>query len=219
VRDVPRFARLVTDVVVRRPFLWRLLRGRLRDMFDSVAPTWEERIGPHHLGALRLALAEVEPPLRALDLGTGTGVAAKAIASLFPEAQVDGVDLSEGMLREAEARLPDELRGRVRFRQADASALPYPDGEFGVVTLMNMIPFFDELARVLGPGGHVVVSFSRGADTPIYVPHERLRHELARRGFAEFADFSAGPATAFRARLGRVPANGSSRHGRTGPDA
>jgi hypothetical protein len=82
-----------------------------------------------------------------------------------------------------------------------------------------MIPFFDELARVLAPGGHVVVSFSRGAETPIYVPHERLRRELARRGFTEFADFSAGPATALRARLGRVRANGSSRHGRTGPDA
>ena len=57
-----------------------------------------------------------------------------------------------------------------------------------------MIPFFDELARVVAPGGAVVFSFSGGAETPIYVPPERLRTELGRRGFADFAEFSAGAA-------------------------
>ncbi|HET7567334.1 MAG TPA: class I SAM-dependent methyltransferase [Gaiellaceae bacterium] len=197
--DTPRFARFVTDVVVRQPLLWRLLRGRLRDMFDAIAPGWETRIGPHHLGALELALAELDPPRRALDLGTGTGVAARALAARFPETEIEGVDLSEAMLAQARRLLPADAAGRVRFGVADASALPYGDGEFQLVTLMNMIPFFDELARVTAPGGHVVCSFSRGADTPIYVPFERLRRELGRRGFAEFAEFSAGPATALRA--------------------
>jgi hypothetical protein len=45
-----------------------------------------------------------------------------------------------------------------------------------------------------------VLSFSKGADTPIYVAAERLRDELGRRGFAEFAEFSAEPATALRAK-------------------
>ena len=63
-----------------------------------------------------------------------------------------------------------------------------------------MIPFFDELARVVAPGGTLVLSFSRGAETPIYVPSDRLRRELGRRGFAEFAEFSADPATALRAK-------------------
>ena len=197
--DAQRFARLVTDVVVRQPLLWRLLRGRLRRMFDAISPTWETRIGPHHLGALELALAELDPPARILDLGTGTGVAARALAARFPDAEVVGADLSEGMLAQARALLPEELDGRVRFEVADASALPFPDGSFELVTLMNMIPFFDELARVTAPGGAVAVSFSRGAETPIYVPFERLRRELARRGFAEFAEFSSGPATALRA--------------------
>ena len=62
-----------------------------------------------------------------------------------------------------------------------------------------MIPFFDELARVTASGGTLVLSFSRGDETPIYVPFERLRDELGRRWFAEFAEFSAEPATAFRA--------------------
>jgi hypothetical protein len=62
-----------------------------------------------------------------------------------------------------------------------------------------MIPFFDELARVTARGGSVVASFSLGPETPIYVPFARLRRELGRRGFAEFAEFSSEPATALRA--------------------
>jgi ubiquinone/menaquinone biosynthesis C-methylase UbiE len=192
--DERKVARWITDAVVRRPVLWRLLRGRMHDMFERIAPTWETRIGPHHLGALRLALDGVTPS-RVLDVGTGTGVAALALADWFPSAEVVGVDLSPAMLAEAERK-----GGRVRFEVADASRLPFPDGSFDLVVLMNAVPFFDELARVVSPGGAAAFSFARGSETPIYVPDERLRRELARRGFADFAAFAAEPATAFRAR-------------------
>jgi SAM-dependent methyltransferase len=192
-------ARLVTDAVVRNPRLWRVFRRRLRDRFDELAPTWETRIGPYHLGALDLALADVRPPGRVLDLGTGTGVVAKALSERYPEAEVVGIDLSPGMIDEAVRNLPPELAGRVRFEVGDAAKLDYPDAAFDLVVLSNMIPFFDELARVTAPGGTLVLSFSRGEETPIYVPFGRLRDELGRRGFAEFAEFSAEPATALRA--------------------
>jgi len=170
-------------------------------MFDAVAPTWETRIGPDHVAALELALAELAtPPRRVLDLGTGTGVAAQAVAQRFRAAEVVGVDLAPAMVAEARRMLPAELAGRVRFEAGDASALHFADAAFELVTLSNMIPFFDELVRVTASGGAIVLSFSRGASTPIYVPPERLRRELARRGFAEFAAFSAGPATALLAR-------------------
>jgi SAM-dependent methyltransferase len=198
--DAQRFARLVTDAVVRRPLLWRALRRPLRSMFDGLAPTWETRIGPHHFGALDLALADVSPPRLALDLGTGTGVVALALADRYPEAEILGIDLSPGMIDEARRKVPVELAARVSFEVGDASALDCPDGEFDLVVLSNMIPFFDELARVVAPEGTLVLSFSRGAETPIYVAPERLREELGRRGFAEFAEFSAEPATALRAK-------------------
>jgi ubiquinone/menaquinone biosynthesis C-methylase UbiE len=198
--DAQRFARLVTDAVVRRPALWRLLRVPLRKMFDGLAPTWETRIGPHHLSALDLALADVPPPGRVLDLGTGTGVVALALAGRYPDAEVVGIDLSRGMIEEARRKLGPELADRVRFEVGDASSLADPDGAFELVVLSNMIPFYDELARVVAPGGTLVLSFSRGRETPIYVAGERLRNELGRRGFAEFAEFSASPATALRAR-------------------
>ena len=57
----------------------------------------------------------------------------------------------------------------MRFEAADAEQLPYPDGSFDLVSLANMIPFFEELARVTAPGGAVVFSFSAGPETPIYV--------------------------------------------------
>jgi ubiquinone/menaquinone biosynthesis C-methylase UbiE len=200
--DAQRFARLVTDAVVRRPALWRLVRRPLRTMFDGLAPTWETRIGPHHLWALELALEGVPPPRRALDLGTGTGVVALALAERYPEAEVVGIDLSPGMIDEAGRKLPPDLTGRVRFEVGDASALSCGDAAFELVVLSNMIPFYDELARVVAPGGTLVLSFSRGSETPIYVASERLWRELGRRGFAEIAEFSADPATALRAKRG-----------------
>jgi SAM-dependent methyltransferase len=198
--DSRRFARLVTDAVVRQPWLWGIFRGRLRGMFDGLAPTWETRIGPHHLGALELALGDMPAPRHVLDLGTGTGVVALALAVRYPEAEVLGIDLSPGMVEEARRKLSPELAGRVRFEVGDASRLACPDGAFDLVVLSNMIPFYDELARIVAHGGTLVFSFSRGSETPIYVPPERSREELARRGFAEIAEFSADPATALRAK-------------------
>ena len=200
--DGQRFARMVTDAVVRRPALWRVFRRPLRSMFDGLAPTWETRIGPHHLWALDLALEDVPQPRRVLDLGTGTGVVALALGERYPGAEVVGVDLSSGMIEEARSKLPPALAGRVRFEVGDAAALEYPDGAFDLVVLSNMIPFADELSRVVAPGGTLVLSFSKGAETPIYVAPERLRRELGSRGFTEFAEFSAEPATAFRANRG-----------------
>jgi len=123
-----------------------------------------------------------------------------ALAERYPEAEVVGIDISPGMIEEARRKLPAELADRVRFEVGDASAIDCSDGDFGLVVLSNMIPFFDELARVVTAGGILVLSFSMVAETPKKDPPERLREELDRRGFTEFAEFSAEPATALRAR-------------------
>ena len=134
-----------------------------------------------------------------LDLGTGSGKAARAVAARFPEAEIDGVDLSPAMIGEARRLLPAALASRVRFEVADASALPFAGGEFDLVVLLNMIPFFDELARVLAPGGRALFAFSYGSGTPIYVPPETLRSRLAPLGFGAFEELAAGPGTALLA--------------------
>jgi ubiquinone/menaquinone biosynthesis C-methylase UbiE len=196
-----KFARLATNVAVRNPRLWRLFRPLVRRQFDALAPVWESMRLEDSLASYEAALQAItEPPSRALDLGTGTGAGAFEIARRFPEAEVIGADLSARMLVEAEQRTPAELRGRVTFQRADASALPFPDGSFQLVAHANMIPFFDELARVLTPGGHALFAFSSGVTTPIYVPSDTLRVELEPRGFTDFAEFRAGRGNALLAR-------------------
>ena len=197
-----RYARAATNTVVRRPRLWPVFRGLMRLQFDQLAPRWNAMRCPGHLAPFERALEEVPAARRALDLGTGTGAAAFAIARRFPEAEVTGVDLAEGMLAEARRNTPLELASRIEFRSADAARLPFEDGSFDLIALANMIPFFDELDRVLAPGGRVVFAFSAGPETPIWVPTERLRAELSGRGFADFADFHVEPGTAFLARKG-----------------
>ena len=201
-----KFARLSTNAVLRSPRLWRFFRPLVRKQFDAIAGSWDTMRDPTHLAPYEAALAAVDPlPSNALDLGTGTGQGAFAIARRFPHAQVVGVDLAEGMLAEARRKTPSELAERVRFESGDASALPFADGSFEVVAHANMIPFFDELERVLAPGGQAVFAFSLGPRTPIYVTPERLKEELGRRGFTEFAEFTAGKGTALLARKA-VPA-------------
>jgi ubiquinone/menaquinone biosynthesis C-methylase UbiE len=195
-----RFARLVTTVVVRVPFLWRFFRAPLTRNFDRLAPEWDAtRVSRERLAPMVAALESLpDAPGRALDVGTGTGAVARLMAELWPAAEVIGVDASAGMIAEAR-RL-----GRERYEIADASGLPFEDASFDLVTLNNMIPFFDELERLTKPGGLVAIAFSMGDRTPIWVPLPTVRARLEQRGFAHVADFAAGPGLALLARKDEV---------------
>jgi len=193
------YARFATNVAVRFPRLWPLVRPLIRKQFDLLAPVWDTMRSPDAFSPLEAALATVEGPVEAaLDVGTGTGGAAFAIAERFPEARVVGVDIAPTMVERARHKAGD--RRNVSFEHGDASALPYERASFDLVTAANMIPFFGELARVVRPGGTLVVAFSLGPQTPIYVPPERLRKELGTRGFTEFAEIDAARGSAFVAR-------------------
>jgi ubiquinone/menaquinone biosynthesis C-methylase UbiE len=196
-----RFARLATRAVVARPALWRLFRAPLRVQFDALAPEWDDIVSQDALAPLAAALQQLErPPRRALDLGTGTGKAAQLVAGRFPEAEVVGVDLSPAMVEQAGRLLPADLAGRVRFEVRDASALPFEDAAFDLVVLLNMIPFFDEIARVTSSGGAVIIAHISGPQTPIWTPPETLRARLEPLGFEGFHELEAGSGTALLAR-------------------
>lgn len=196
-----RFARLATDAAVRYPPLWWIFRPFVRRQFDSLAPVWDSMRMEDTFAPYEAALAALDAdPARILDVGTGTGAAALTLAQRFPTAQIVGVDLAERMLDRARENTPSEDRERVTFQRADASALPFAADSFELVTHANMIPFFDEVARVVTPGGHVLFAFSSGAETPIYVEPRRLRTELEQRGFSDFAEFDVGRGNAMLAR-------------------
>jgi ubiquinone/menaquinone biosynthesis C-methylase UbiE len=154
---------------------------------------------PDAFAPIEAALAAVDGPVEAaLDVGTGTGSAALLIADRFPEARVVGVDIAPEMVARARQKARD--RANVSFEHGDASALPFAGASFDLVTAANMIPFFDELARVVRPGGTLVLAFSLGPQTPIYVAADRIRKQLSPRGFTEFAEIEAGRGSAFVAR-------------------
>lgn len=203
--------RAVSVTVSRVPWLWPVIRRPVRAFFDSSAQGWDERTGAgsvDHLAALGAGLLHVTPaPERALDLGTGTGEAALLLAREFPRASVRGIDISEEMIRIARAKVGLDPEGRIAFKVADAAALPWPDDSFDLVAQVNMPPFFAETARVLRPGGQVVIAASKGPATPFYTPDGVLRGGFGRRGIAEVHRGGAAAGTFW---VGRSEANDAS---------
>jgi len=212
-RPAPRrirvVGRMLNRLIVRAPWAWPVVRGPMRRFFDRSAPGWDGRTGAgsvEHLAPLAAALLYVKPaPERALDVGTGTGAGALLLAREFPQANVRGVDMSEEMIRAAQSKVGLDPSGRVAFRVVDAARLPYDDDSFDLVTHLNMPPFIDEVARVLRPGGHVVVASSWGKETPFYTPKAVLDWAFAKRGIEPAATGEAVSGTYW---VGRKPRGG-----------
>jgi SAM-dependent methyltransferase len=108
--------------------------------------------------------------------------------------------LATAMVEEARRLLEPALAARVRYEAADAEHLPFEDASFDLVVLLNMIPFFEELARVTALGGALVLAYSSGPETPIYTPPGILRSRLEPLGFGQFEEIAAGDGTALLAR-------------------
>lgn len=174
--------------------------------FDERAIGWDERTGApgaSHLAPLAVAVTKIDRrPERALDIGTGTGVAALFVAREFPLASIRGVDISEEMVHQAKAKVGLDPDARVAFRVADASALPYDDGHFDLVTQLNMPPFFTETARVLRHGGHAIVAASSGERTPFFTPDAVLERGFGRHGMVKVTSGAIGSGSYFVARKG-----------------
>ena len=96
------YARFATNVAVRFPRLWPLVRPLVRKQFDVLAPVWDTMRSPDAFAPVEAALATLDGPVEtALDVGTGTGSAALLIAERFPEARVVGVDIAPEMVERA----------------------------------------------------------------------------------------------------------------------
>jgi ubiquinone/menaquinone biosynthesis C-methylase UbiE len=181
----------------------------MRRFFDRAAPGWDDRTAAgsaDHLAALAGALLCVNPaPERALEVGTGTGEGAMLIAREFPQASVRGVDISAPMIESAQAKVGLDPEGRIAFRVADASDLPYGEESFDLVAHLNMPPFMSETARVLRPGGQVIVASSWGPATPFYTPTPALDWGFAKHGIDPVASGEAAAGTYWVGRKLRRP--------------
>jgi len=139
-----------------------------------------------------LELLDPQPEWRALDIATGGGHTALALASRVRE--VIATDITPEMLRAAERFVRSRDVANVRFEEADAVALPYGDETFDLITCRiapHHFPdcgrFVQEVARVLRPGGLFglidnVVPDNRSADRFVN-SIERLRDPSHRRAY------------------------------------
>jgi ubiquinone/menaquinone biosynthesis C-methylase UbiE len=116
---------------------------------------WRDPLQRASLDALELRGTD-----RLLDVGCGTGSASRAAAE--QGASVVGIDLSSQMIGQA-SRLAAG-RGGVRFALGDAEALPFADGAFTALLCTNAFHHYPrpelavrEMARVLAPGGRLVI--------------------------------------------------------------
>jgi SAM-dependent methyltransferase len=198
-------ARGMSAVIARAPFLWPVLKRPTQRFWDKTAPRWDAGRDPAERAAPLAAAADrVEPdPRRILELGTGTGTGALMLAERFPEAEIWAADLSEAMIREAEAKVSEDQRARIHFEVADAAELPHEADSFDLVCQLNLPLYAAEIARVVAPGGYVAIASTLGPRTPYYTPESMLRRRFKRLGLEVLDGGQAGQGTYFLARRPR----------------
>ncbi len=146
-----------------------------------------------------LRRAAPRPGERALDVACGTGVVARQVAPLVGRAgRVVGLDRSPAMLAVAR-QLPAPEGALIAWREGDAAALPFADGEFDLALCQQGLQFVPdraaaarELRRVLAPGGRAAVAVNRAlAHNPFF---REFNGALARRlgSPSPLAPFSPG---------------------------
>lgn len=132
------------------------------------------------LTPLAAAALHVGSPERVLQVECGEGDGALFLAREFPAARVRGVDVSEQLVRRATARIGLDPEGRIAFKVGKPRALPFPDGFFDLVALLDAKPPASEVARVLRPGGFLIVANSHRSQAPRGLAGKLLRWRLSR---------------------------------------
>ncbi len=150
-------------------------QGVLNAYFRQQAPYWADIYDSSgikesiHQERLRAALVMVDTiglprQARILDVGSGAGLASVAMAGRG--FLVDAVDPCHAMVEATRGRAAEAgVQSRIITATGDVHALPFPDQSFSLVVALGVLPWLPEIgkpireiARVLRPGGHVIVS-------------------------------------------------------------
>lgn len=140
-------------------------RAVVRHMFDTIAPSYDRMNLVISVGQTswwrKRAFAKMNfgPNQRVLDVGCGTGIAVQKLKKQYPGMEVEGMDLSPGMLEEARKLDPDST-----YFEGDVCSIDRPDAYYDtVITIYTSRNFPDlegsvrDMMRVLKPGGTLLV--------------------------------------------------------------
>jgi ubiquinone/menaquinone biosynthesis C-methylase UbiE len=146
------------------------IRDQQQETWDRFSPGWKkwDDLVLSWIAPVRKALidaARLRPSSQVLDVASGTGEPGLEAAAISTEGKVTITDLAPKMLRVAEEKAARRGRRNIEFLQADAGALPFPDGSFDVVTARFGFMFFPdvpgaarEFARVARRGARVTTA-------------------------------------------------------------
>ena len=156
-------------------------REQVEQLFDNIAPTYDALNHTLSFGfdrawrrkAVRTLMAY--NPATVLDIATGTGDFALAVARKLKLRHVMAVDISEGMMRVGREKATREgLHDVVRFQKEDCSHLSFADNSFDAVTVTFGVRNFEnldaclrEIYRVLNKEGHLIL-------LELSYPHKKL---------------------------------------------
>jgi ubiquinone/menaquinone biosynthesis C-methylase UbiE len=120
-----------------------------------------------------IAIADLQPGERVLDVACGTGVVTRRAAErVGAGGSVTGLDINPRMLAVAESATPSDMS--INWREANAESMPFPDGAFDVVLCQMGLQFVPgkltalrEMRRVLETGGRAVISVP-GPKPPLF---------------------------------------------------
>lgn len=145
-----------------------------------------------HLDLLRLARVDLHS-CNVLEAGSGLGFALLLCALLGAET-AEGIDFRGETVQAVDGYLgsmPDDIVARVRVQQGDAAAMPYPDRAFDIVLSIEAIShyldvpgFVAEAARVLKPGGVMIISDGNNGSNPLIRRRNKDVWEAFERGAA-----------------------------------
>ena len=155
--------------------------------YDRWAPVYDLTFGAVFRRGRSASIAAAERiGGRILEVGVGTGI---SLPEYSPRNQIFGVDISEEMLRKAQKRVSELGLNHVEgLAVMDAENLNFPDGSFDVVVAQYVVTAvpnpeaaLDEFARVLKPGGEIVIVTRIGAEAGLRRNIEHMLQPVVRK--------------------------------------
>ncbi|MDE6368388.1 MAG: bifunctional demethylmenaquinone methyltransferase/2-methoxy-6-polyprenyl-1,4-benzoquinol methylase UbiE [Muribaculaceae bacterium] len=165
---------------------------QVREMFDSIAPAYDWMNRAMTFGVDKswrrkaVAMVAATSPGHIIDIATGTGDLAIALARKITQATVTGIDLSQGMVDIGKKKIAEAgLSDRVDLLTADCLAMPFGDDSADAITVAYGVRNFEhldlgyaEMFRVLKPGGLLCVVELSTPVNPMVKPFYKLYTKL-----------------------------------------
>ena len=170
------------------------IKEYFKNTFNTVAQGYDNsalRFFPESGARLPVYLG-LEGGEHVLDVATGTGATALALAAALPRGTVTGIDFSAGMLERAGTKIADLGVGNVQLHEMDMQEITFPDRHFDAATCSFALFFVEEMQEQLR---HITTKVKRGGKVAITSFSENSFSPLVEIFFACLERYGVTPPT------------------------